>query len=148
MNIKFNVCMIATLLLFAGIISVAEKQKTGSEITCKSDTKNELFNHSYFVFGKLVERDSFTTPPDCEDIIGSFSMGNYFTGVARMLIRSESLPYNHSFAQSPYYLLGTPIPMLPGDSYHYSDWFIPGDQNLIVLATGFGAFNIIVREYP
>jgi len=142
-HMKFNAFVVAGLLLFTSLISVAVGQEPNSNTNCEScenADRYELFNKTYFVFGKIAVSETFTTPMDCREVYAERIPGKFFTGIIHILISDEVPPMNHTVADSSLYLFG--IPIWPGGGYFNEDWFTPGKQELLVRAEGFGTFTI------
>jgi len=146
-NMKFNAILVAGLLLFTSFLSAAggQGQENNNSIYCESCENTdwyELFNKTYFVFGKLAVSETFTTPMNCKEVYAERTPGKFFTGIIHILISDEVPPVNHTRADSSLYLFG--IPIWPGGGYFNEDWFTPGKQELLIRAEGFGTFAVRV----
>jgi len=138
---------VAGLLLFTSFISViiGQAQENNNNIYCESCENTEwyeLFNKTYFVFGKIAVSETFTTPMDCKEITMSIRAFRYFTGQSHVKLYDEEEPKLYSSGDSPVFLLGSAI--LPGMGWFDDDNFTPGNQTLELRAWGFGQFTQII----
>jgi len=142
---KGSAFLVVGLLLFTSFISIAGGQGTHSNIICEpceTTDRYELFNRTYFVFGKLAVNETFTTPMDCQIIHISIRAFRYFTGQSHVRLYDEEKPKLYLSADSPVFLIGSAI--LPGMGWFDDDNFTPGNQTLELRAWGFGKFTQII----
>jgi len=96
-SMKFNTILVAGLFLFTSFLSAAggQEQENNNSIYCESCENTdwyELFNKTYFVFGKLAVSETFTTPMDCKEVYAERTPGKFFTGIIHILISDEVPP--------------------------------------------------------
>ncbi|MCD6299222.1 MAG: hypothetical protein J7L93_01270 [Thermoplasmata archaeon] len=134
---------LTVLLLLPGIISTAERTGMNNGVTCENSDRYELFNKTYFMFGKLAVNETFTTSMDGKVIgMGLKSAGRYFTGQGHIRLYDEEKPRLYGAGDSCVYVFG--IIVLPWDLWINDDDFTPGLQTLVLKAWGLGWFTLVI----